>query len=119
MLNKLYKELERLLEMEKELANKQYGVFPTWEHGLTVLRSEGLEAIEEATVLEHYISRLDGQYHMKMFDRNDYACVRKTALILAAEAIQTAAMADKMVDYIEDKERRSTQEELEKFWEDK
>ena len=100
MSTKIRPAVEKLAEMEKQDANRKFPLFHSLHEGYAVLLEEVEEAEEEFNALQ---ARLD----LLWFNiRNNNAGrapefagrVREHALDLAAEAVQAAAMAQKLID---------------------
>lgn len=98
-MNAVKKDVEELVVKELNSANEQFPLFASLHEGYAVM----LEEVEEAeSELEHvreklyYIwqeIKLDGGLHVIPLSE----CVKEYAIDLACEAIQVAAMAEKVI----------------------
>ncbi len=92
--------VQRLSELELQDANKKFPQFHSLHEGYAVLLEELDEAKEEMSTLQVYQERLwplvrtgNAQLAREFSSR-----IRETAVDLAVEAIQAAAMAQKICD---------------------
>lgn len=99
MMKKLLREVGELCDKEYARANEQYPAFASDHEGHDVLREEIKETNDALSAVFKVNMDMERAIH-----KNDEAEVRKMAIAIyddalktAAEAIQTAAMAQKMV----------------------
>ena len=100
MSTKIRPAVEKLAEMEKRDANRAFPLFHSLHEGYAVLLEEVEEARKSLNLAEGNLSMLWA--HVR--DNNDGRAlefagrVREHALDLAVEAVQTVAMAQKLID---------------------
>ena len=102
-MNHVSDKLPDLVALELEAANKEHPPFHSLHEGFAVLREELDEsdealklAIEESRTMWRAVKR-DDAYDVRVFA----FAVRRDALAAAAEAIQVAAMATKLIEFID------------------
>ena len=100
MMKKLLVEVGELTDKEYARANEQYPAFASDHEGLAVIEEEAAETIEAISHVQEIAYALK-----KAVRANDYAEANKVSGVLysaaqdvAAEAIQTAAMAQKFIE---------------------
>ena len=102
-----------------ELVGEDNGVFPTEEHGLMLVQNEIRDFIRSGNGVSHTMAMLLDKYSSGELRKSDYMTLRIMAEMAASEAIYTVVLTERIRRLIEDRDRRATQEELEKFWEDR
>ena len=108
MITKLLNEVNGLIATELSRANEQHPMFHSDHEAWAVAREEFMETREALEDLEYEIRYLD---YMTRHDddRGIEDRIQKTydkALLVACEAIQTAAMAEKWMESRRDKDVR-------------
>lgn len=100
MSTKIRPAIEKLAEMEKQDANRKFPLFHSMHEGYAVLLEEVEEAREALTRTEISLSALWAHVRDNNAGRAlEFAGrVREHALDLAVEAVQVAAMAQKLID---------------------
>lgn len=100
MSTKIRPAIEKLAEMEKQDANRKFPLFHSMHEGYAVLLEEVEEAREALTRTEISLSALWAHIRDNNAGRApEFAGrVREHALDLAVEAVQAAAMAQKLID---------------------
>lgn len=95
--------VEKLAEMEKQDANRKFPLFHSLHEGYAVLLEEAEEAREALNLAEGSLSMLWAHIRDNNAGRAlEFAGrVREHALDLAVEAVQVAAMAQKLIDSAE------------------
>ena len=100
MSTKIRPAIEKLAEMEKQDANRKFPLFHSLHEGYAILLEEIEEAREALNFAEGSLSMLWAHIRDNNAGRAlEFAGrVREHALDLAAEAVQAAAMAQKLID---------------------
>lgn len=96
--------IKRLVILEKEAANADHPAFHSLHEGYGVIREEWQESREALKCVKKSLKEL---WECTREDENNGAMlaaaqIYAAAVQTAAEAIQVAAMADKLMDYIRD-----------------
>ena len=100
MSTKIRPAIEKLAEMEKQDANRKFPLFHSLHEGYAVLLEEVEEAREALNLAEGSLSMLWAHIRDNNAGRAlEFAGrIREHALDFAVEAIQAAAMAQKVID---------------------
>jgi hypothetical protein len=104
-MNAVEKEVKELVEKELKSANEKFPLFRSAHEGYAVILEEVEEAQEE---MSYTANSLEYLWHdIKLNDninlKNNIRVIKKHALNLVCETIQVAAMAQKFIDSLEDK----------------
>ena len=102
-----------------ELAYEDTETFPTAEHGLMLVQNEVRDFARSANHVVAITNKLLDTYNLDELRKNDYTTLRLYTELAGVEAIYAAIFTERLMRMAEDKERRTTQAELEKFWEGK
>ncbi|RDU23411.1 hypothetical protein [Anaerosacchariphilus polymeriproducens] len=99
-MNAVKADVEKLVKKELESANKQFPLFASNHEGYAVIKEEVEECESEYKNIEYVLDDL--WYRIKAndnFETMEYLVkqIKKSAINLAIEAIQAAAMCDKFI----------------------
>jgi hypothetical protein len=102
-MKKLLKSIEPLIQEELERANEKFPQFASAHEGYAVIKEEYEEAQAELNLIGSRLWNVwDGVKNNEKFEiSGDADELKDAAICLAAEAIQTAAMAQKFIDMLE------------------
>jgi hypothetical protein len=98
-----------IAKQEEEAAIKVYPLFNSTHEGYAVILEEFEEALEEIERLDSYVDELWHNVRYNFFNKkgtceevavNNIRLINSTAIDLACEAIQIAAMANKFIESI-------------------
>ena len=105
-MNKVLDKLPDLMVAELEFANETNPPFHSLHEGYAVLKEEVEETRENLTNVELSLEKLwEAVRKDRAYEARVYAStIRADAIDIAAEAIQAAAMACKLIDFIEGEE---------------
>lgn len=106
-------------ELMQEDSENEFGTFPSVEHGLMLLQSEARDFTKSCNEVVNAMQSILDKYGKEDIKSPDYFKLEKLSEYAATEAVYLAVLTDRMVRMEKDRILRATQEELDKFWEDK
>lgn len=105
-MDQLKNEVKILIGNELERANKKYPLFRSQEEAFGVMYEEGiLECTDEFELLKNSIMEFADKMHKGEDLEDTLVSIRTSAMLLACESIQAAAMAEKSIISLRRKEK--------------
>lgn len=102
-MNAVEEQVKKLVEKELESANKKFPQFFDEHHGFSVLHKEIDEVNEESEILNNEIGEIWSKIKSNTLNRTVVQIAYNSAVHLACEAIQVAAMCSKLIVCIDNK----------------
>lgn len=107
-MNAVEDKVRELVDIELESANKKFPQFFDEHHGFSVIHEEIDETNEEVEVLNNEIGEIWSKIKSNTLNRTVVQIAYNSAVHLACEAIQVAAMCNKLIACIDRKEKGGT-----------